>query len=421
MADFENVDWFIDHEVHQDPYPYYEWLRAQGPAVYLPKHNVVAVVGYDEVMKVLRGEELYSAVNAVTGPFPPLPFTPEGDDITDQIEAHRSVISKGALLMTMDRPKHAAHRALLSGIITPKRLKENEAFIHRLAEKQVKAMLALGKFEAVTQFAHALAVLVVADLLGVPEGEHDKFLNYLPHTPPTLAGGEVDRSFNPLATLADALSALIMERRTTPREDVLTKLAQVTFPDGSTPDVADVANIGAFLFAAGQDTTVRLIGTLLRLLGDDPELMQLVRNDRTRIPVLVEEALRLESPSKVDFRLSKVHTKIGDIDVVPGTTVMMMLGAANRDPAKFENPNELNINRKNLHEHIAFGRGTHSCIGAPLARAEVIVALNKLLDHTSEIRINEAEHGPPGARRYIFPPRYTMRGPLALHVEVTAA
>ena len=419
--DFQNVDWFIDHDVHQDPYPYYEWLRAQGPAVYLPKHNVVAVVGYDEVMKILRGEEYYSAVNAVTGPFPPLPFTPEGDDITGQIEAHRSVISKGALLMTMDRPRHAAHRALLSGIITPKRLKENEAFIHRLAEKQVKAMLALGKFEAVTQFAHALAVLVVADLLGVPEGEHDKFLDCLPHTPPTLAGGEVDRSFNPLATLARALEHLIVDRREKPTDDVLTKLALAKFPDGSTPEVGDLTNIGAFLFAAGQDTTIRLIGSALRILGDDPELMKLVREDRSRIPVLIEEVLRFESPSKVDFRLSKVHTKIGDVDVAPGTTVMMMLGAANRDPAKFENPNEFDINRKNLHEHIAFGRGTHSCIGAPLARAEAVVALNKLFDHTSEIRINEEQHGPPGARRYIFPPRYTMRGPLALHVEVKAA
>jgi len=421
MSDYTNVDWFTDEDIHQDPYPYYEWLRAQGSAVYLPQHNVVAVVGYDEAIKVFRGEEYYSAVNAVTGPFPPLPFTPEGEDITAQIEAHRGKISKGALLMTMDPPSHAAHRALLTGIITPRRLKENEEFIHRLVSKQVEAMLKLGSFEAVTEFGHALAVLVVADLLGVPEGEHDRFLELLPHTPPTLVGGKVDTAYNPLAALAGALAEFIVDRRKNPRKDVLTNLALARFPDGTTPEVADLTNIGAFLFAAGQDTTIRLIGSSLRILGDDQDLQQLLRDDRKLLGPFIEEVLRFESPSKVDFRLSKVRTRIGEVDVAPGTVVMIMIGAANRDPARFANPDTFNIDRTNRGDHLAFGRGTHSCLGAPLARAETLIALNHLFDRTSTISINEAMHGPPGARRYVFPPRYTMRGPRELHVEVTPA
>jgi len=112
---------------------------------------------------------------------------------------------------------------------------------------------------------------------------------------------------------------------------------------------------------------------------------------------------------------------VGNIDVEPGMLVMPMIGAANRDPKRFERPGELVIDRPNAQEHLAFGRGIHACAGAPLARAEARVALNRVFDKTSELRISEKIHGPPGARRYEHMPRYTGRGLLRLHVEVTTA
>ncbi len=423
MDNFDSLDWFTDPNVHQNPYPYYEYLRAQGPAVRLKHHNVVAVTNYDEALKIFRDDEHYSLVTAVTGPFPPLPFKPEGEDITAQIEAHRPKMPMASLLMAMDRPKHTAHRSLLMGVITPKRLKENEEFIFKLADRQIRSALDQGgAFETVKDLSHPLATLVVADLLGLPDGFHQQLLELLPATHSTVGGKSKGAAYNPLEAVDAALAEFIVDRRKTPRGDVLTRLAQAKFPDGTTPAVEEVVAIASFLFAAGQDTTVRLITTSMQILGDNLELQQTLRNSRERITAFVEEVLRIESPSKVGgFRLAKVRTKVGDIDIEPGTIVMPMIGAVNRDPKRFERPGEFVMDRPNILDHLAFGRGIHACAGAPLARAEARVALNRLFDLTSEVRISEAMHGPAGARRYSYMPRYTGRGLLQLHVEITPA
>src|SRR5690606_15120910 len=112
-------------------------------------------------------------------------------------------------------------------------------------------------------------------------------------------------------------------------------------------------------------------------------------------------------------------TTIGDVDVPAGTVVMLSLAAANRDPRKFENPNEFRLDRRNSHDHIAFGRGLHTCAGAPLARIEGHVTLNRLLDRRSDIRISDSAHGPAGDRRYAYEPTFLLRGLVDLHIEFT--
>ena len=175
------------------------------------------------------------------------------------------------------------------------------------------------------------------------------------------------------------------------------------------------------MFSAGQDATIRLIAASLKLLGDNPELQQELRGRPERLPAFIEEALRFDPPAKVNFRLARVRTQVSGVDIAPGTILMLMTAAANRDPDRFERPNEFIMDRPNISQHLAFGRGAHSCIGAPLTRAEVRIALHHLLERTSEIRISERKHGPPSARRYDYVPRYTTRGLRELHLEVTAA
>jgi len=180
--------------------------------------------------------------------------------------------------------------------------------------------------------------------------------------------------------------------------------------------VIDAARVAANLFAAGQETTVRLLGSALQLIADRPDLQQLLRTERQRIPGFVEEVLRFEGPVKGDFRLSRVPTTVGGVDLPAGTTVMVVNGAANRDPRQFESPAELRIDRENAREHLAFGHGGHFCPGAPLARAEARVAIERLLDRMRDIRISEAHHGPAGARRYEYAPTYILRGLNRLHL-----
>ncbi|MBV8986423.1 MAG: cytochrome P450, partial [Acidimicrobiia bacterium] len=217
----------------------------------------------------------------------------------------------------------------------------------------------------------------------------------------------------------EQFTAYVEDRRANPRDDVLTGLATATFPDGSTPEVIDVVRVAANLFAAGQETTVRLLGAALQLIGERPDLQQLLRDEPDRIPNFVEEALRIESPVKGDFRLSRVPVTVGGVDLPAGTTVMVVNGAANRDPRRFDQPDEFRVDRPNAREHVAFGHGIHTCPGAPLARAEGRVSIERLLDRMADIRISEAEHGPPDDRRYRYVPTFILRGLTHLHLEFT--
>jgi cytochrome P450 len=227
--------------------------------------------------------------------------------------------------------------------------------------------------------------------------------------------GEVGHS--PLAWLYDTFSAYIEDRRRNPAGDILTGLAAATFPDGSEPEPLDVARIAANLFAAGQETTVRLLSFAFQVVGERPELQQRLREDRSLIPDFVEECLRIEGPVKGDFRLAKMPTTVGGVDIPAGTFLFIANSAANRDPRKFENPGEFRLGRENARLHVAFSRGIHACPGAPLARAEATVSLNRMFDRTSNIRISEKVHGSPDARRYSYLPTFILRGLTHLNLE----
>ncbi|MET9972504.1 cytochrome P450, partial [Streptomyces sp. NPDC006356] len=274
-------------------------------------------------------------------------------------------------------------------------------------------------------FAGPFTLLVIADLLGVPEEDRQEFLAKLQHQHQEEAEaeaaigstGEKTMQHSPLEFLYGRFTRYIEERRREPREDVLTGLATATFPDGSMPEVIDVVRVAANLFAAGQETTARLLSSALRVLAERPDLQRLLRAERQRVPAFIEESLRTESPIKGDFRLSKVPTTVGGVDLPAGTTVMLLNGAANRDPRQFDDPADFDVERANVRRHLAFGRGPHSCPGAPLARAEARVAIERLLDRTSDIRISERGHGPADARRFGYVPTFILRGLTDLHLE----
>lgn len=421
MSDYETIDFFTDQSLVADPYPYFEFLRDGCPVQPESHQGVVMVTGYDEAIAVYHDTATFSSCNSVTGPFPGFPVALEGDDVSDLIVQHREELPFSDQLPTFDPPKHTDHRALLMRLITPKRLKENEEFVWRLADRQIDEFLDRGSCEFISEFASPYALLVIADLLGVPEADHAEFRA-------TLAGGGHQRTVgstseamthSPLEYLYQRFTRYVEDRRREPRDDVLTGLATATFPDGSTPEVIDVVRVAANLFAAGQETTVRLLGAAFQLIGEHPELQQQLRDERARIPNFVEETLRYESPVKGDFRLARVPATIGGVDIPAGTTVMVLNGAANRDPRRFDRPNEFDIDRANARQQIAFGHGVHTCPGAPLARTEARVAIERLLDRTSDLTISEAEHGPAGARRYQYLPTYILRGLTNLTLEFT--
>lgn len=422
MTDFDAIDFFTDQSLVDDPHPYFDHLREKSPVLHLPLHGVVAVTGYDEALEVWRDHGTFSACNSVTGPFPGLPVPPEGDDITELIAMHRHALPMSEYLATHDQPVHTAERGLLMKLLTPKRLQENEAFIWRLADRQIDEIIGKSAIEVLSDFAQPFAMLVIADLLGVPEEDHRAFRSQLGSSHPDPAVGE-ERvlSLDPLAFLFETFTSYIEDRRREPRHDVLTQLATATYPDGTTPEVAVVVRTATFLFAAGHHTTAHLIAAALKVIGERPEVQKALRNEPEHIPNFLEEVLRMEGPVKSVSRMARVTTTLGGVDIPAGTTVTIFPHAANRDPRRFDAPNEFRFDRPNAREQLSFGRGIHSCLGGPLARVEARIALERLLDRTGDLRIADAEHGRAGHRRYQYEPTYVLRGVKALHVELTPA
>jgi cytochrome P450 len=416
--DYESVDYFFDQSLVPDPYPYYDYLRSQCPVRPATPHGVVAITGHAEALAAYKDPAMSSCV-AVAGPFPPLPFTPEGDDITAQIEAHRAEIPMAEHVVTMDSDLHAKTRGLLAKLITPKRLSENEEFMWRLADQQLDKFIANGSCEFMADYAKPFAMLVIADLLGVPLDDHAEFRTVLGNE----VVGDINASdtvaHNPLVWLDDKFREYISDRRREPRADVLTELAAATYPDGAVPEVEEVVKLATFLFAAGMETTTKLLSTGMRVMAERPDIQQALRDNRSQIPSFLEEALRTESPVKSHFRLASTTTSIGGVDIPAGTILMMLPGASNRDPEKFENPHEFQHDRRNVREHVAFGRGPHSCPGAPLARSEARISFNRFLDRMADIRIDESVHGTADDRSYTYDPTFIMRGLSSLHVTFT--
>jgi len=420
VTDYDLVDFFTDETLVPDPYPYFDHLRSKCPVTPATAFNVLAVTGYDAALSVYKNPAFSSCVS-VAGPFSGMPITPgESDDVSDRIEQHCANVPMAEHITSQDPPLHTRTRSLMNTLITPKRLKENEDFMWRLADQQLDTFLAKGECEFLTDYAKPFSLLVIADLLGVPPEDHEDFKAVFDNeTVGELGKDAPTSSHNPLEWLNERFYRYLDERRRAPRQDVLTGLALAKYEDGSTPDLDDVVNLSTFLFAAGSETTTKLVSSAVRFIGDNPGFEKLLRDDRSKIPAFLEETLRMESPVKSHFRMARTTTTVGDVKVPAGTTVMLLPGACNRDGRKFADPNVFNPERPNVREQIAFIRGVHSCPGAPLARAEGRISLNRILDRMADITISEEHHGPAEARRYAYEPTFIMRGLSELHITFT--
>jgi cytochrome P450 len=419
VTDFETVDFFTDESLVPDPYPYFDHLRSKCPVVQATPFNVLAVTGYDEALAVYK-DPAFSSCVSVAGPFSGMPFGPDGhEDVSELIEQHRAAVPMAEHITSQDPPLHTRTRGLMNKLITPKRLKENEEFMWRLADQQLDTFIDRGKCEFLADYAKPFSLLVIADLLGVPAEDHDEFKAAFALETVGELGKEAPTSHNPLQWLNDKFYAYIEDRRRAPREDVLTGLAQAKYEDGSTPDIEDVMNLSTFLFAAGTETTTKLVSSAVRIIGENPEFEKTLREDRSKIGAFLEETLRMESPVKSHFRMARTTTTVGDVKVPAGATVMVLPGACNRDERKFADPNTFRPDRPNVREQIAFIRGVHSCPGAPLARAEGRISLNRILDRMNDITVSEKHHGPADDRHYNYEPTFIMRGLSELHIDFT--
>jgi cytochrome P450 len=419
----EDRDYFTDYEIARDPYPFFDAVRAHGPVWQPPGKDYLIVTGFDEMVEVSNNNRDFSAIIGLAGAAAPLPFVPEGADITAQIEAYRPSILGGDQVVNLDDEPHTKLRSLMNRLFTPSRLKANEAFIADYSGRIVKEMVAKGGCDLINEVATPFVTMVIADLLGVPLEDRQHFMDLIEASP---APGNLDASLNmhegeahPMVAMTGYFYRYISERQAAPRADILTELAQAEYADGTRPSMMDLMTLGVFMFGAGQDTSAKLLGNAIRYVVDVPGLQDQLRADPTLIPAMIDEVLRLEGSAKQTARLARRDTKIGNMEVKAGTRVLIGIAAANRDPGRWDDPHAFRLGRPRIKEHLAFGRGKHVCAGAPLARVEVRMIIEAFLAETANIDLDDSKHGPPGRRNFDFEPSFIIRGLSALHVKLT--
>ena len=361
---------FYDPAVAADPGPYWDAARQRCPVWRELEPRCSA--GY----RLRRGGRRLPRQRHLVGlqhggGVQPFPVRLEGDDVTDLIERYRYQLVFSDELGALDPPRHTAHRALLMRLLTPKRLAENEAFMWRLADLQIDEILERSGCEFISEFAHPFTAVVISELLGVPEEERAEFHAEMVRKQEAYAitGGVEEMVADPFAFMRERFTRYVESRRREHRNDVLGALAATTFPDGTLPEVHEVASLAANLFGAGQETTVHLLTAALRRIADDPALQRALPRGPQPDPEFHRggaaggHAAQGGVPAFSGARRGRGgRTPRGDhLDGRPSPR-------PTADERTFEFPNDFRPDRPNARRHLAFGHGIHTCVGAPLAR-----------------------------------------------------
>ena len=354
-----------------DPYPIYERMRASGPVSFSPFFQQWAVVGYDEARQVLASDS-FGVAAQMELVLSVRPYV----NLSDNTKA----LLTNALLFT-DPPLHTRLRSLVNRAFTPRQMERLEPQVDQLARQLLSQMSNDDNPEVVAGFCAPLPINVISNLLGVPEERWEWVARISAQmravTDPfaTIDPAAVDHTFD---ELTNYYSELADQRLADPRDDLITNLVQAE-AEGDRLDRTELVSVVAILMLAGHETTTGALGNSIVALAQHPDQRQLLRDNPSLMPNAVEELLRYDTALHTDTRTALEDTIIGGKTIKKGQNLTVMLGAVNRDPARFDEPNMLRLDRENP-APLSFGRGIHHCVGAALARMELRVGLRAFLD-----------------------------------------
>jgi cytochrome P450 len=298
---------------------------------------------------------------------------------------------RGGVLGSADDPDHARHRAVLRRSFVPTNINTMEPQLTAFADDLLDVMLPLGTGDFVKLFAFPFPALAIGELLGVRAADRRMFHDLADRIVAALTGGKLEEYEEAKAVLGDYVDARLSEREGLPDDelpdDVLTVMLLARRDQRLSHH--EVRHLGHQLLVAGHETTTSLLGMMLFRLLQDPHAMQRLRHDPALIPAAVEESLRFDSPVNGLFRTNSAGATMHDIDIPSGSKLQVLFASANRDPARFVDPDVFDIDRprSELGRHVAFGWGIHFCIGAPLARLEARIAFDRILARTNHIEL----------------------------------
>ena len=355
--------------VRRNPFPLYRVMRRVAPVFHDRRHRLWMLFDFESVKRALHDPETFSSRAG-----------PPGDKPLDW-------------LIFQDPPLHTKLRGIIMRTFTPRAVAELEPRIRALVRGLLDGAIGRGEMDLAGDFAIPLTIMVIADMLGIPEAERQPLRRWseaILGLSDAVAGGETaERAVATFraasAEMAPFVARLLEERRTSPRSDLLTRLLEAEV-DGERLAEKDVLDFFHLLLLAGSETTTNLIGSAIVCFTDHPEQLARLRAAPELLPAAIEEVLRFRSPVQMVFRQTKRDVEVRGRTIPGGQLVLAVIGSANRDPRQFQDPGRFDITR-DPSGHVAFGHGIHFCIGAALARLEARVALEEFLARVPRFQI----------------------------------
>ncbi|WP_109482776.1 cytochrome P450 [Paraburkholderia sp. C35] len=370
----------LDASFHADPYPIYHALRTHEPVKRMPDGSLF-LTRYRDVQAVYRDPKTFSSDKKVE-------FAPKYG-ATPLFEHHTTS------LVFNDPPLHTRVRKLIAGALTARAIAAMEPGLVRLVDGLLDRAAARGEIDLIGEFAAAIPVEVIGNLLDVPHDEREPLRDWslaiLGALEPSLTPAQHERGNRAVTEFVAYLKDLVARRRAAPgdpQHDVLTRLIQGEAGGEQLSEVELLQNC-IFILNAGHETTTNLIGNGLVTLSEWPEQRAALLREPEGIESAVEECLRFESSNQLGNRMTMFDTEIGGVAVTAGTPVTLCIGAANRDPEQFADPDRFDI-RRTPNRHLAFGFGIHQCAGLSLARLEARIAIGRFVQRFPSYKIGAA-------------------------------
>jgi len=369
-------------EVRANPYPFYAQLRSQDPVHWDEDMGFWVLTRYADVASAFN-DPRFSRAQGLTGWYQRRPES-------EQAAAEPVYHAYSKMMTYSDPPYHTRLRGLANKAFTPRMVEQMRLHIQQIVEDLLDAVQVRGRMDVIHDLAYPLPIIVIAEMLGLPAEERQRFKEWsdnlfavfgLVRRSPNL----MEKASQSLTEMTDYVTALSQDRRLQPREDLLTALVTVVDEGERLTQAELVANIGLIL-AAAHETTTNLIGNGMLALLRNPDQMQKLRENPALVTPAVEEMLRYDNPVQIVYRSATEDVKIDGKRIGQGQLVNLILGAANRDPAHFSEPDQFDITRDES-RHVGFGLGIHFCLGAPLARLEGQIAFTTLLRRFPQLRL----------------------------------
>ncbi|WP_037139943.1 cytochrome P450 [Rhodococcoides fascians] len=372
----------VDPETRANPRQVFEKIRATGPLVKTRISNIT--VTHRVVHDLLRSDDL--RVTEIGASLPsPLRW------IEKRTRSKALHPLKPPSLLSVEPPEHTRYRKLVTSVFTPRAVARMREMVQEKADSLLTELAAAGpQVDIVHEYCAQLPVAVISTILGVPDKDRQRVLEFGEMAAPSLDIGLSWEQFNRvedgLAQFDAWLAGHLAELRRNPGDDLMSQLIRAE-EDGVGLDDEELRATAGLVLAAGFETTVNLLGSGIRLLLDNPDQLEILRNDPSHWPTAVDEMLRLESPVQLTARMARHDVTIEGVPISEGSLVILVLAGANRDPDVFDDPYRFDVTRANAGKHLSFSGGRHYCLGASLAKAETEVGLKTLFDRFPHLRL----------------------------------